>query len=289
MSLHARAIWARVSTITWPFDPSISAISYATHPSYQEASFDGLGVLGFIWVALIPIVHNWKTRAELCRHETLAKKDRQGGRWDWKLSRRAWDHHPFNKFASVAVVNIYLLVAKGTADKVYAVADGSHLATLPFTLQTRRVWRWLESYPGEVNDHMLLLSDNTLVRFDIPCVGFAHGISPYQDGIHSSPVVNDGCQASAFEGVRKWCIGINDRTNKLIVQNRRSWICTVSRDDLFHKNQYTHHFFVPEGNESNTGHTPPIRTRDNSIILSRHSEVLVVKNGLNHEQARSFG
>lgn len=82
-------------------------------------------------------------------------------------------------------------------------------------------------------------------------------------------------------------IGINERTNKLIFLHRSSWICTASRDELS-ENRYTQHFFVPDENVSAMHDTPPISTRDNCIVFCRHSELLVVKNGFNYGQARSF-
>lgn len=244
----------------------------------------------------------------------------------------------------------YLLVASDTADIVYQTADGSHLATLTFTAQQRKVWRWLESpKPDETGDHIFLVADNTLVKFDLPALtqrvvanleypagsqpvvavsdiktgfihprlkilvvssqaltGFSISSSTFIFDIekavtlpHSRAVNQDVNRrphreqrattlTGSFVKDCKRFIGVHERTNKLIFLHRSSWICTVGRDELVSENRYTQHFFVPDENVSAMHDTPPASTRDNCVVFCRHSELLVVKNGFNYEQARSF-
>lgn len=241
----------------------------------------------------------------------------------------------------------YLLVASETTDTIYGAADGSLLTTLPVTPQDRKTWRWLDSHPDEKGDHMFLLSDNTIIKFDLPSMtrsiiaklefpagsqvagsdikiglihprsktlvvssqaltGYATSSSTFLfniDRLANPPHTLDGesgAQAShdlqeihtLTGSLVKDCkrfIGVHERTNKLVFLHRSSWVCTVDRDGLLSENrQYTQHFFVPDENVSVMHDTPPISTRDNSIVFCRHSELLVVKNGFNYEQARSF-
>lgn len=255
----------------------------------------------------------------------------------------------------------YLLVASGTADMVYRTTDGSHLTTLPFTQEERKVWRWLESHQRKKDDQMLLISDNILMKFDLPLMtrsvianldypaglkmgsvdirsGFFHhragtivitsktlaklATSPSTfifnmsiDKVVESPqsrggalrysneaqnlgrgndtTLHDGQGPTILTGsLIKDCkrfIGINERTNELVFLHRNSWVCTVSRDEVLFENRYTQHFFVPDEIISAMHDTPPAITQENSIVLCRHAELLVVKNGFNHGQARSFG
>lgn len=82
-------------------------------------------------------------------------------------------------------------------------------------------------------------------------------------------------------------IGVSERAKAIIFLHNNSWISSVGSKGLA-ENWYTQHFFVPNEYVSTSSQVLPVRTVDDNIVFCLHSELAVVKNGLNFMEIKSL-